>query len=172
MIDQKHKGAANELGATLWLLNQGYEVFRNVSQHGDTDLIALRYSRMIRIDVKAASGRTLADGAIKFYPQAKQVAAGVLLLLAYPDGRSPSRRRCKMLSDSRKALLAIVFLSGCAALPGKPTTSGADVGLLQPCAQPAGSAETNGAMAEWLLALKAALRACNDQITTFKESAK
>ena len=64
----------------------------------------------------------------------------------------------------------LAALPGCAAFPGKPATSGADVGLLQPCVQPAGSAETNGAIAAWLLDTQRALRACNDQITTFKES--
>lgn len=67
--------------------------------------------------------------------------------------------------------IGILLSSGCAAFPGKPPTTGADVGLLQPCAQPPGSAETNWAIAAWLLDTKQALRACNQQITTFKESA-
>lgn len=29
----KHFGARNELIACTWLLNQSYEVFRNISQH-------------------------------------------------------------------------------------------------------------------------------------------
>lgn len=36
----KHKGALNELKAHARLLEQGFEVFANVSPHGDTDLIA------------------------------------------------------------------------------------------------------------------------------------
>lgn len=40
MIDKKHKGALAELKVTSWLLEQGYEVFRNVSQHGVVDIIS------------------------------------------------------------------------------------------------------------------------------------
>ena len=36
----KHQGCSAELHAVLWLLDQGYEVFRNVSQHGIADLVA------------------------------------------------------------------------------------------------------------------------------------
>jgi hypothetical protein len=38
----KHKGARSELVACAWLLCQGYEVFRNVSQHGLMDIIAIK----------------------------------------------------------------------------------------------------------------------------------
>lgn len=40
-MNKKHLGAFAEIKATAWLLEQGYEVFANVSQHGDVDLIAL-----------------------------------------------------------------------------------------------------------------------------------
>lgn len=33
MIDRKHRGARSELIASTYLLDQGYEVFRNVSSH-------------------------------------------------------------------------------------------------------------------------------------------
>lgn len=69
------------------------------------------------------------------------------------------------------ACLLAFSLSGCAGLRA-PTAIGADAGLLQACPEPAGSAETNGAIAAWLLAYRGALRACNDQIEAFKESAK
>ena len=49
----KHKGARNELAATVWLLDQGYEVFRNISQHGAVDIIATRNGEIVFIDVKA-----------------------------------------------------------------------------------------------------------------------
>ncbi len=39
-MEKKHKGAASELIATVWLLKKGYEVFRNVSSHGTVDIIA------------------------------------------------------------------------------------------------------------------------------------
>lgn len=40
-MHNKHKGALAELKATCWLVEQGYEVFSAVSQHGEVDLIAL-----------------------------------------------------------------------------------------------------------------------------------
>lgn len=39
-IDKKHKGTLAELVVSSWLLEQGYEVFRNVSPHGPIDIIA------------------------------------------------------------------------------------------------------------------------------------
>lgn len=53
-IPIKHKGAHAELRASAWLLSQGYEVFRNVSQHGPVDIIALNPKTLafILIDVK------------------------------------------------------------------------------------------------------------------------
>src|SRR5271154_593932 len=37
----KHKGAHSELVAASWLLSQGEECYRNLSQHGAVDLIGL-----------------------------------------------------------------------------------------------------------------------------------
>src|SRR5215472_2194281 len=54
-MDKKHLGAANELKAVLWLLRQGYEVFRNVSQSGAIDLIAHRGVEVLLVDVKSES---------------------------------------------------------------------------------------------------------------------
>lgn len=36
---EKHKGALYEILAVSWLLKQGYEVHRNISQHGTFDMI-------------------------------------------------------------------------------------------------------------------------------------
>lgn len=74
-----------------------------------------------------------------------------------------------MIAHRVLALLLAGLLPGCAGL-SQPPVAGPSVGLLQPCQEPAGSAETNGAIAAWLLAYRGALRACNDQITTFKGS--
>jgi hypothetical protein len=38
----KHRGAHSELTACAFLLSEGYEVYRNVSQHGYADLIAIK----------------------------------------------------------------------------------------------------------------------------------
>lgn len=69
------------------------------------------------------------------------------------------------------SLVLLLALAGCGAVPKAPELRGADPALLQVCPEPAGSAETNGELALWLRAYRTALRACNDQITTFKESA-
>jgi hypothetical protein len=85
---------------------------------------------------------------------------------------SDPRQRVALLSMLLVLTLVVVGTAGCATSPPVPPVTGADVSLLQACEEPAGSAQTNGAMAEWLRALRDALRACNDQIATFKESAK
>jgi hypothetical protein len=36
----KDRGAMSELKAAAWLMEQGYEVYRNVSAHGQHDLVA------------------------------------------------------------------------------------------------------------------------------------
>jgi hypothetical protein len=68
---RKHRGARNELIAVTWLLDQGYEVFRNVSQHGEIDIIAIKGDEILRLDVKAGPNRPLAND---------QIAHGVKLL--------------------------------------------------------------------------------------------
>ncbi len=52
MMHQKHKGAASEVIALLWLLNEGYEVYRNVSAFGICDLVAIKGEEILKIDVK------------------------------------------------------------------------------------------------------------------------
>jgi hypothetical protein len=76
-IDKKHKGARNELAAVCWLLDQGYEVFRNVSQHGPVDLIATRNGEIHFFDVKSTP-RDLAS--------ANQIALGIKILAPVGDG--------------------------------------------------------------------------------------
>lgn len=56
-VHRKHKGARNELAACVWLMDQGYEVFRNVSYFGDVDLVAIKGDELIRLDVKTQGGR-------------------------------------------------------------------------------------------------------------------
>jgi len=49
------KGAISEHFATAWLLQQGYDVFRNVSPNGRADLLAVNWEKdeTIRVDVKS-----------------------------------------------------------------------------------------------------------------------
>lgn len=51
-IEHKHKGAHAELIACSWLLENGYDVFRNVSQHGKIDLIGMKDGSVTFFDVK------------------------------------------------------------------------------------------------------------------------
>lgn len=62
-MDKKHKGSLAELLACAWLLRQGYEVFRNVSQHGVADLIAWQpNTEPILVEVRTARCVVAADG--------------------------------------------------------------------------------------------------------------
>lgn len=80
---QKHVGARNEMVAVAWLLDKGYEVFRNVSQCGEIDIIATKSGELLRLDVKAApAGNKQADRLTD-----SQVAQGIKRLNVYPDGR-------------------------------------------------------------------------------------
>jgi hypothetical protein len=81
-LHQKHKGAHNELVACAWLLRQGYEVFRAVSQHGVVDLIAIKGGAVEYFDVKTL------DWAARLPPYTKPEVAklGVKFLVIRPDG--------------------------------------------------------------------------------------
>lgn len=63
-MNSKHTGALSEIKAQAWLLAQGYEVFENVSQHGDYDLIILNPAskRMEPIDVTTGYRYLKQDG--------------------------------------------------------------------------------------------------------------
>jgi len=75
----KHIGARNELLACAWLLAQGYEVFRNVSNHGIVDIVGMQGGGFTRFDVKTAG-----VGLRRLSPE--QIAANVHLLIVHSDG--------------------------------------------------------------------------------------
>lgn len=82
----KHVGSRNELIACAWLLEQGYEVFRNVSQHGEIDIIAMRGDDILKLDIK--SGSSLQSGEISASKISNtQFLLGVKRLIVMPDGR-------------------------------------------------------------------------------------
>lgn len=58
------KGAISEHIATAWLLQQGFDVFRNVSPNGRADLLAVDWvkNETIRIDVKSQEFSLTAKG--------------------------------------------------------------------------------------------------------------
>lgn len=64
-VAKRHVGTANEIEATLWLLNQGYDVFRNVSPHGPIDLIARRDDEILYLDVKGVKSPSATEEQIK-----------------------------------------------------------------------------------------------------------
>lgn len=45
-------GAVSELMVSIYLMNHGFDVFRSLSPNATCDLIALRYGKMCRIEVK------------------------------------------------------------------------------------------------------------------------
>jgi Holliday junction resolvase-like predicted endonuclease len=84
-LQQKHKGAHSELRAVLWLLERGYDVYRNVSQCGIGDLVAARGDEIMIIDVKSAlimTGGRYARSDIS----REQAARGIKCLNVYTDG--------------------------------------------------------------------------------------
>jgi len=52
LMDKKHRGSMAELKVCSWLLEQGYEVFKNVSMYGTIDIIAVKDKEIRFIDVK------------------------------------------------------------------------------------------------------------------------
>ena len=71
-VDPKHYGALAEIMACEWLIRQGYDLFRNISQHGLADFVAWRVGEApVLIDVK---GFAIKRGT------AAQKAAGVRML--------------------------------------------------------------------------------------------
>ena len=52
------RGAIGELAVSVDLMGRGYEVFRNVSQHGSCDLVAMKGGRLLRVEVKCAAMNT------------------------------------------------------------------------------------------------------------------
>ena len=89
MLLHKHKGARSELLACAWLLAQGYDVFRNVSQHGRVDIVAIKSGVVTYLDVKTCTPRMKADGhgPLGHYPQEHTILPpGPGMLLVFPDG--------------------------------------------------------------------------------------
>jgi Holliday junction resolvase-like predicted endonuclease len=67
----KHKGAQAELVACAWLLEHGYETFRNVSPYGPVDIVAIKGDKIHRFDVKSGATASL---------KKHQKDAGILIL--------------------------------------------------------------------------------------------
>jgi PD-(D/E)XK endonuclease len=82
-MDPSRVGDITELKAAVWLLEQGWEVFRNVGCTGLADLVAFDTEGQIhRIDVKKTHKNKTGTGYNKLKPEQK--AAGIRVL--YLDG--------------------------------------------------------------------------------------
>lgn len=57
VMNTMRKGALAEIKAIAWLIEQGYEVYRNISPEGPFDLIAIKPKETVYIDVKTVSER-------------------------------------------------------------------------------------------------------------------
>ena len=94
-MDKKHRGCSSELIACNWLLEQGYDVFRNISAHGYADLVAINWEtgEKIWVDVKTGTytqGRDI-RGCVTCIPAPKspyalsevQKVAGIKVLFVF-----------------------------------------------------------------------------------------
>jgi len=82
-------GATSELKAAAWLVEQGYETFRNVCSHGPVDFVAIKDGELLKLDVKTArmihrGSEDRRGSAFRLKP--KQEAMGVKALLVWDDG--------------------------------------------------------------------------------------
>ena len=96
-VSLKHRGAYSEIRAIVYLLDEGYEVFRNISQHGDTDLIIKDPDGNVRfIDVTSGSYYTKKDGTINVQACKQDMVGGkVDILVVMPDGKIIWKRNPK-----------------------------------------------------------------------------
>lgn len=85
---KKLRGGYSEIVACAWLLENGYEVFRNVADHGAIDLIAVRGKECILIDVKTVNIVYAPEGMRVTTQNLKphQVAMGVVPLYVTDEG--------------------------------------------------------------------------------------
>lgn len=85
-IEERMIGARNEMLATVWLLNQGYQVFRNVAAHGPIDIIGLKDGNFEYFDVKMAYAHKHKHAATRPRLKPEQKQLNVKILRVYADG--------------------------------------------------------------------------------------
>ena len=83
-LDGKHKGCLGELMAACWLLELGYEVFRNVSPSGPVDVVAMKDGEILLVDIK--SDHTNKEVPHRARLTAQQEALGVRKLVVSGKG--------------------------------------------------------------------------------------
>jgi len=106
-MNRKHIGARNEMYACTWLLDRGYEVFRNVSAHGLIDIIAMKDGETHYFDVKGNSEKQSPKSADLL--SKAQTEAGVKRLNVFKDGS------CEIIANPRTggSMLASICCGGC-----------------------------------------------------------
>lgn len=86
VVGSRRGGDIAEYKAIVWLLDKGYEVFKNVGATGDVDLVVLKDSTFTKIDVKTVRyGRDGACFSWKSYLSKEQLEAGVKVLFVEGD---------------------------------------------------------------------------------------
>jgi Holliday junction resolvase-like predicted endonuclease len=92
MGQSKHQGAQAELVACNYFLEQGFEVFRNVSQHGPADLAIWdpKTEETVFVDVKNGFKYVKTDGTVSVHfpkkPRAKCSAKLFIVVDGEPYG--------------------------------------------------------------------------------------
>ncbi len=83
-------GAWAEMMAAAWLIEKGFDVFRNVAQHGPADLVALSHGRVQLFDVKLCAVTFGRDGQPKINLSNRlsdrQIQLGVAQFFVTSDG--------------------------------------------------------------------------------------
>ena len=90
-VKKKYRGSYSELIASAWLLENEYEVFRNVCDRGPVDLIALKDGQLHLIDVKTVQVLVTKAGDAKIMRRGpvltkEQEDLGVRALYVTPEG--------------------------------------------------------------------------------------
>lgn len=89
MTNEKPSSSANgtqsELVAALWLMKQGYEVFRNLAPVGPVDLVGLKDGKTELFDVKTAY-RAQDGRPVRAKFTQKQKELGVKCICVFADG--------------------------------------------------------------------------------------
>jgi hypothetical protein len=110
----KHKGAFGELRACAWLLEQGYEVYRNVSPFGCVDIVGLKDGCVEYFDAKTQHPSMVKPRHVT--PDSMAARLGVKHILIHHDGRceiqspiisAPSRGGGPDPTAARRALKAL-----------------------------------------------------------------
>lgn len=83
-----HKGAYSEMAACMWLLKQGYEVFRNISCTGPIDIVAWnrKTGEFFPYDVKSMASYERKDGSFGYAVWKGSNKANIPLLHILSDG--------------------------------------------------------------------------------------